>query len=413
MSEAHTNRLNPILLWAGGIVFLLLSIWGLRNLLRERVPIHVAHATLQNLVNTTSTNGKVEPVDGFEAHSPFAGTVRQVYVQQGDQVPKGKLLLAMVDDDARARLATATSNLRTAQAALDALQNGGTRDEQIRLNQQLSQAQQQVDVDTRAVATAKQLQSTGAASASEVMLAEQRLSAAQSNLTALRQRKSSDYSAAELARTRAQLADAKAAYDAAQSNLDEAHVVAPFAGTVYSISVAATNYVSSGDELLRLADLNKLRVRAYFDEPEIGKLAVGQPVKITWDAKPGLSWQGHIERTPSNIVNYGTRNVGEVIVAVDDAPGPLLPNTNVTAMVTTMSVKNVLGIPREALYTDGPENFVYKVVDGRLVHTIVQVGAINLITVEILGGIKENDVVALSSNNSEPLADGAEVRILK
>jgi hypothetical protein len=43
----------------------------------------------------------------------------------------------------------------------------------------------------------------------------------------------------------------------------------------------------------------------------------------------------------------------------------------------------------------------------------VQVGAINLINVEILGGLDERDVVALSSNSSLPLANGAEVRVIQ
>jgi len=413
MQQAQTNRLNPILFWAGIIIFVFLSVWGLRSLLRDRLPVRMARVNYQDLVSTISTNGKVEPVFSFEAHAPFAGSITHVYVQQGDVVPKGKLLLTMSDDDARARLATATSSLRSAQAALDALENGGTRDQQIQMNQQLAQAQQQVDVNTQTLASLKALMAAGAASQNEVNAAQQRLQAAQNNLSGLRQRKTSDYSASELARTRAQLADAKAAYDVAESVLESTRVVAPFAGTVYSISVSATGYVNAGDELLRVADLKQLRVRAYFDEPEIGKLAEGEPVKIVWDAKPGLSWQGHIERTASNIVTYGTRNVGEVLIAVDDEPGPLLPNTNVTLTVTTLSRKNVLSIPREALHTDGPENFVYKIVGDRLVRTSVQVGDLNLIRVQVLGGIKENDEVALSANTSEPLADGAEIRVVK
>jgi HlyD family secretion protein len=413
MLQAQTNRLNPILLWAGGIVFVLLSIWGLRSLLRDRLPIVAAKVSYQDLVNTIPTNGKVVPDFSFEAHAPFAGTVSKVYVQQGDVVPKGKLLLTLGDDDARARLATATSNLRTAQAALDALQNGGTQDDRIRMDQQITQAQMQVTSDTRTLADVKALMASGAASQSEVNTAQGRLAIAENNLSALRQRKTSDYSAPELARVRAQLADAKAAYDVAQSVLDSAHVTAPFDGTVYSISVSGTNYVTDGQELLKMADLTHLRVLAYFDEPDIGKLAVGQPVKITWDAKPGLSWNGHVERQASSITNYGTRNVGEVMVTVDDPPGPLLPNTNVMLKVTNSVHKNVLGIPRGALFTEGPVNFVYKVADDRLVRTTIQVGELNLTNVEVTGGLKENDVVALRANSSEPLADGAEIKIVK
>src|SRR5205085_1296678 len=82
-----------------------------------------------------------------------------------------------------------------------------------------------------------------------------------------------------------------------------------------------------------VADLNRIQVRAYFDEPEIGRLAVGQSVKIVWDAKPNQTWHGHISRAPSTVITYGTRNVGECIITVDDARGDLLPNTNVTVTV--------------------------------------------------------------------------------
>ena len=88
-------------------------------------------------------------------------------------------------------------------------------------------------------------------------------------------------------------------------------VHAPSAGTVYSLNVNATEFAEQGKLLLQMADLHQERVRAYFDEPEIGKLAVGQPILIKWDAKPGMVWHGHIERIPITVITYGTRNVGE------------------------------------------------------------------------------------------------------
>ena len=48
-----------------------------------------------------------------------------------------------------------------------------------------------------------------------------------------------------------------------------------------------TDFVEEGKLLLQMADLHHERVRAYFDEPEIGRLAVGQKIQIKWDAKPG------------------------------------------------------------------------------------------------------------------------------
>ena len=138
------------------------------------------------------------------------------------------------------------------------------------------------------------------------------------------------FSADEVDRARQQLANARADQAAALSSYAGANIRTPISGTVYSVPVAEYDYVPSGEDLLDIADLNLIQIRAYFDEPEIGKLAVGQPVTIVWDAKPNKLWHGHIEQVPTTVITYGTRNVGECLITVDDARGDLLPNTNVT-----------------------------------------------------------------------------------
>jgi HlyD family secretion protein len=189
-------------------------------------------------------------------------------------------------------------------------------------------------------------------------------------------------------------------------------VRAPFPGTVYSVPVTQYQFVPAGETLLQMADLTKLEVKAYFDEPEIGKLQVGQPVKIVWDAKQGQLWHGHVVQAPTTIIAYGgTRNVGECIIAVDDARGDLLPNTNVTVTVTEQRSDNVLSLPREALHTDGDKNFVFRLVKDRLEQTPVTVGAVNLVSVEITGGLQLGDTVAVRAVSEADLTDGLHVKV--
>ena len=185
------------------------------------------------------------------------------------------------------------------------------------------------------------------------------------------------------------------------------------AGTVYVLNAGATEFVEEGKLLLELADLHHQRVRAYFDEPEIGQLAVGQKIQIKWDAKPGLSWQGHIVRIPSTVITYGTRNVGEVLVQIDDVDGQLLPDTNVTVTVTTSSQSNALSIPREALHSENGKSYVYKVVDDQLVRTPVTIGTPNLTQAPILSGLKEGDWVATGTTNGLPLQEGIPITVKK
>jgi HlyD family secretion protein len=139
---------------------------------------------------------------------------------------------------------------------------------------------------------------------------------------------------------------------------------------------------------------------------------MNDPVSIVWDAKPDLKFHGHITRLPSTVITYGTRNVGEVLVSIEDSNGVLLPNTNVVVTVITHQVHNALTVPREALHIEGGADYVYVVTRGTLHRMPVQVGAINLTMVQILSGIQEHTVVALGTTNGAPISEGVPVRIV-
>jgi HlyD family secretion protein len=263
------------------------------------------------------------------------------------------------------------------------------------------------------LAALQKLQQKGAASEAEVTAAQQRLTSANASLLGIQERSSRRYSDADRAKSAAQLQNARAGLSAAQAGYQSSVKRSPIAGTVYSIPVSDYDFVQAGEDLLDVADLDRIHVRAYFDEPEIGNLAIGQAVKIEWPAKPGRVWHGHVEAVPTTVITYGTRSVGECIITVDDANGDLLPNTNVTVTVTISQSFNVLSLPREALHVEGAVNFVYRVINGKLVRTPVQVGVVNLTRVEIVSGISDKDIVALSAMDNSDLANGLLVKIVE
>ena len=400
-------------IWVGAVIVLVLVFFTVRNLTRERLPVRIADVERQSLLSTVSTNGRVEPTLNYELHSPIATTVEAVYVQPGDVVPAGKLLMKLDDIDARARVAAAESALRTAQADLDAARNNGTPAQRDAAASEIERSSLERDQAQRSLDALAHLQTTGAASAAEVDAARQRLAAAQSTFKAAQQMAKNRYSAPDLARAEAAVNDAQSSLAAARQALDQTNVVAPIGGTVYTLNAGRTEFVQQGAMLLQIADLTHERVRAYFDEPEIGRLAVGQPIVIKWDAKPGKVWHGHIERVPVTVIIYGTRTVGEVLIALDDADGGLLPDTNVTVTVTTSSQPNVLSIPREALFTQGGQPYVYKVVDNDLVKTNVQIGTPTLTQVAILSGLREGDQVATGTTSGQPLQEGVPIKAMR
>ncbi len=412
MPTTETRRLNPLMLWGIFLAIVLIAFILARTSSREVTEIRAEAVTRQNLVSTVATNGKVEPIGEFQAYAPSPGVIAKVYVEVLQKVKVGDLLIKMDDSDAVAKLAAANANLRTAEATLHDMEQGGSQEEHLTLAGDLSRAQLQQQQATKDLAALKQLEQKGAASASEVAAAEERLQAANSSLQSLQSRTTQRYSSTDKARIEAQVADARAALAAAQSSYASFNIRTPIAGTVYSIPVSTYDFVPAGENLVDVADLNKIQIHAYFDEPEIGKLAVGQAVKIAWDAKPNQIWHGHISIAPTTVITYGTRNVGECIITVDDARGDLLPNTNVIVTVTTAQRFNALSIPREALHTEGGD-FVYRVINNKLVRTPVQVGvATNQNRAEITGGLTEKDTVALGAINNRELSNGLSVKII-
>ena len=411
MPDQRQRRLSPTLIAALSLLAILVVVAVIHSSTREIVPVRVSPVTYENLVSTVSTNGKVQPIREFQAHAPTAGIVQDIYVQVGQKVKAGDLLLRMDASDAAARLAASKTALRAVESASASIEHGGTQDERILISGELTRAQQSQQQAIADVTTLKLLQAKGAASVSEVTSAQNRLDAADGALKTASLRDSPKrFDALDRSHADAQLADAQAAVMAAQGAYDKAVVRAPFAGTVYSVVVNPYDFVPGGEDMLDLADLNKIRITAYFDEPEIGKLAIGQPVKIVWEAKPERVWHGHVDVAPTTIIAYNTRNVGEAMITVDDAQGDLLPNTNVTVTVTTRQRFNVLSVPREALHTEGSTSFVYRVLNHHLRRTVVQVGTQNLTRVEITSGLSEKDIVALSATSNRDLSNGLEIK---
>jgi HlyD family secretion protein len=399
--------------WRIFAVLLVVVFFVVRSFTRERLEIHAFPASHQPLLSTIATNGRVEPEANYELHSPISTSVKAVYVQPGDVVAAGKLLMVLDDTQARAHLASAESGVKAAQAALEAATHNGSQQERQMAAADQTRARLERDEARRSLETLTKLKATGAASASEVAAAKERFDAAEASLHASDQGANNRYSPAEVERARAALADAQASLAEARQVLAQTEVHAPVAGTVYSLDAKPTEFVEEGKLLLQVADLHHERIRAYFDEPEIGKLALNQKIQIKWDAKQGRVWNGHIERTPVTVINLGTRSVGEVLVKIDDLDDELLPDTNVNVTATTSSEANALTVPREALRSENGKTYVFKVVGSELQKVPVVTGALNLTQVAILSGLAEGDQVATGSVSGQPLREGVPIKVVR
>ena len=376
----------------------------------DAVPVRTAVVEQGTIRSLVSTNGKIEPISNSEAHAPVSTSVRRVLVKEGDSVKQGELLVVLDDADARAQAARAQTQLRAAQADLSAAERGGTQEEVMSLDAELVKAGTDRDSAQHNLDALKQLEQQGAASAGEVREAENALARTDAQLTFLRQKQTKRYSNAELARVKAQQAEAQAAYDAAEDVLAKSNVRAPFAGIVYSLPVKQGGFVAAGELLLQLADLRRVVVRAFVDEPDVGRLAPGDPMEITWDAVPGRIWQTAVTAIPSTVKLHGSRNVGETTSIVDNKDLKLLPNINVGVTIIAGQHDNVLVVPREAVRMDDSKPYVLLVSGHELKRREVETSLSNLTQVEIIRGLAAKDVVAINSSNGKPIGDGTQVK---
>lgn len=403
------GRHGWLVLTSGAMLAVLLA--SLASMREDVVPVRAARVERSSIRSVISTNGKVEPVQNFEAHAPINTTVRRVFVKEGDHVKKGQSLLQLDNADARSQAARAQAQLKAAQASVDAVERGGSQEELLTLQAQLVKARADRDSAQRSLDAFRRLQQKGAASTGELKEAENTLQRAQADLNLLEQKQKQRYSKPEVERVEAQQAEAQAGYAAAEEILRKSSLVAPLDGVVYSLPVKEGAYVQAGDLLLQEANLSQIVVRAYVDEPDIGRLAEGQKTEITWDALPSRVWQGMVSTIPSTVKLHGARNVGETTCLVDNHDFKLLPNTNVSVTVITAQHDNVLTIPREALRQDESKPYVYQIVGNVLQRRDVNVAASNLTRVEITN-IPEDAVVALNSFNTKPLRNGIPVKVV-
>ncbi len=412
MDKKLRNRTLLFLLLAGIVVFVFIRMSGHQPVAK----IAAVHPVRQNIISSIISNGKVEPIAPFSIRAQLDTFVQQVHVTEGQNVKKGQLLLELNVKDAAAQLAEARSKLLRAQEDLRQAKAGGRADEIAKVNGDLAKAIADRDRLQRNKESLTRLLAQRAATKDELSANELALTKAQSEVNRLQAVKQQFDQKVSLDRSRGDLAVQQAQSDVAalEEKVRQGRITAPTDGTLYAFPVKNGDYVKLGDLLAEMADLHKVRVRAFIDEPEMGGLEAGLPVKITWDALPTQSWPGRTEITPKQVVPHGSRSVGELLCSVDNDKLELLPNTNVNVRINSRERHNVLTVPRGTVETLGGQSFVFVVKSGVGTSVLqrhpIQVGIADATNYEVMSGLTQEDVIALPGDAE--FRDGMAVKVM-
>jgi HlyD family secretion protein len=272
----------------------------------EAPRVATAPVTKRDIVVNAEASGTVEPINVIEVKSKASGQITRMPVETGSQVKPGDLLVQVDTRDVRNQYNQALADLRAAES-----------------RQEVSRSQRRRSEE----------------------LFQQRIVTAQERETA-----QLDYANAEAAVVRA-----RANLDIAQQRLEEAEVRAPVAGTVIEKSVSlgqvitsATGAFGGGTTLLKMADLDQVRVRAMVAESDIGQVQPGQSATVTVDAYPDRPFRGSVEKIEPQAVVQQSVTMFPVLVSVSNRERLLMPGMNGEVAILVSQRNDVLALPNEA-----------------------------------------------------------------
>jgi len=322
---------------------------------------------------TSVAAGRVAGKQEVTLRAEIPAKVLKLHHRRGELVKAGEPLVTYDAADLQSRL-------RLAQAAVGLAQA-----------QQLQAEQAAANVETNLARTRK-LRDSGALPAAQVEDLEGQQKAMQRATDA----------------AHAGVTEAVANVSVARTGLDKAVIAAPFSGTVLATSIEEGETTAPGAPILQLADVSTLHVDAEIDEGDLGRVTVGMPADVTFDAFPNERLRGVLDEIAPSVTRdpRGGRSVAIRVTLPADKRLRVGMSADVDVIVAVQD--NTLFVPPNAVQGRGAERAVFVVNAGVAAKRVFQVGISTWEAVEVKSGLSEGDEVVTSLSSAQ-LTDGARV----
>lgn len=206
----------------------------------------------------------------------------------------------------------------------------------------------------------------------------------------------------------AALQSAEAGLALAEARLGKATIRAPLSGVVGLRSVSVGAYVTPGQAIVELADVDPVKLDFRVPELALSELRTGQPIRISVDARPGRSFEGTVYAIDP-LVEVAGRAI-RLRARIPNPDGELAPGLFARVEVVVGRRENAIVVPESAVFSRGQKRFVYRVVDEHAVLTEVVLGQRRPGRVEIVSGLGKDDTVVRAGQ--QQLRDGARVEVI-
>jgi len=206
----------------------------------------------------------------------------------------------------------------------------------------------------------------------------------------------------ELANAQANVEQARLGVQQAELELEKAVLTAPFAGTVIRIDATIGEQVSGS--ILTLANLDTPLIQFWVEEGDLANVAVGYPVRITFEALPDLTFSGKVVQVDPALVTVDGTPALQAWANIDLGQSPVRIFSGMSAEVEVIAAeaRNALLVPLQALRELAPGQYAVFVLkaDGTLELRRVEVGLQDDVQAQILSGLELGETVVLQASGA-------------
>ena len=360
---------------------------------------------------TATTTGTVQARALSKISSHYTGRIKRILKRDGERVKKGETLLEIENNDANAQLRLAEANLRGTKTELSQLLL--SRDMVVsQASSTLNQTRAKLDNAAANLDRANSLYPKGMISKQEMDSAKSAFDVAQADYESARanelQGKMKDE---EIKTARARVEQMESNLQLAGVQLGRTYITAPYSGIITELFVEEGELLSIGTPVLEMADESTMEVDAVIDEVDVGKLRIGQDVKLTFDAfKEKQSLGKILEISPYITTTKEQNRTVNIKVGITTGQDGILVGMSTDVEVITGRAKDVLYLPTNAIIEKADGQFVFIAEKGVAREKRIKTGLSNWDTSEVIEGLREGDEV-ITSLEIKKFTDGTKIKV--
>ncbi len=360
------------------------------------VAVETARVEVRELDRFVEAVGTLDPNEEVSVSNQVEGIVQAIFVDLGDSVRAGQTIAQLDTRELELAVSQHSAALQQELARLGLSGPDAAVDEAT--TSQVRQAEAGFEEARLRLDRVKKLAAEGVLPKQQLDEQQARYDIAEAAVRSSRE---------TVRNIRATISARQAALSLAEKKLADAKIVAPMSGFIKDRQVSEGAYLRSNSPVVTIVQNSPLKLRFEVPESAMRSVKPGRPVEFEVDAFPGRKFEGKVSRL-SPAVDQQSRTL-KLEAIVNNQDGSLKPGLFARVIIQTDRRDKALVVPAQALFAFAGLEKMFVVADGKVAERIVRSGSRTADGVEIVEGVKEGEVVAIS--NLGNLQQGREVSV--